>query len=47
MLVFMSCFIMQICILQLVNLPDAKLYDSTQIFRFGCSIYDLSFMDVD
>lgn len=30
--------------LQLVNLADTKLYDSTQ---FGRSIYDLSFMDVD
>jgi hypothetical protein len=33
--------------LQLVNLADTKLYDSTQFFRFGGSIYDLSFMDVD
>ena len=33
--------------LQLVNLVDTKLYDSTQFFRFGSSIYDLSFMDVD
>ena len=33
--------------LQLVNLADTKLYDSTQFFRFGRSIYDLSFMDVD
>ncbi len=33
--------------LQLVNLADTKLYDSTQIFRFGSSIYDLSFMDVE
>ncbi|KAJ7941530.1 hypothetical protein O6P43_035423 [Quillaja saponaria] len=33
--------------LQLVNLADTKLYDSTQFFRFGSSIYDLSFMDVD
>ncbi|KAH0677866.1 hypothetical protein KY285_025667 [Solanum tuberosum] len=33
--------------LQLVNLADTKLYDSTQFFRFGGSIYDLSFLDVD
>lgn len=33
--------------LQLMNLADTKLYDSTQFFRFGGSIYDLSFMDVD
>ena len=33
--------------LQLVNLADTKLYDSTQFFRFGGSIYDFSFMDVD
>ena len=35
--------------LQLVNLADTKLYeyDSTQFFRFGSSIYGLSFMDVD
>ncbi|PHU21329.1 hypothetical protein BC332_06436 [Capsicum chinense] len=33
--------------LQLVNLADTKLYDSTQFFRFSGSIYDLSFMDVD
>ena len=33
--------------LQLANLADTKLYDSTQFFRFGSSIYDLSFMDVD
>ena len=33
--------------LQLVNLADTKLYDSTPFFRFGSSIYDLSFMDVD
>ncbi|CAD5336140.1 unnamed protein product (chloroplast) [Arabidopsis thaliana] len=33
--------------LQLVNLADTKLYDSTQFFRFGSSIYDFSFMDVD
>ncbi|KAG5586442.1 hypothetical protein H5410_046876 [Solanum commersonii] len=33
--------------LQLVNLADTKLNDSTQFFRFGGSIYDLSFMDVD
>lgn len=33
--------------LQLVNLADTKLYDSTAFFRFGSSIYDLSFMDVD
>ncbi|KAD6795826.1 hypothetical protein E3N88_06722 [Mikania micrantha] len=26
---------------------DTKQYDSTQFFRFGGSIYDLSFMDVD
>lgn len=30
-----------------MNLADTKLYDSTQFFRFGGSIYDLSFMDVD
>ncbi|KAJ7941178.1 hypothetical protein O6P43_035772 [Quillaja saponaria] len=29
------------------ELSDTKLYDSTQFFRFGSSIYDLSFMDVD
>lgn len=33
--------------LQLVNLADTKLYDSTRFFRFGSSIYDLSFVDVD
>ena len=33
--------------LQLVNLADTKLYDSTQFFRFGSSIYDFLFMDVD
>ena len=35
--------------LQLVNLADTKLYDndSTQFFRFGSSIYDFAFMDVD
>ncbi|KAK9081056.1 hypothetical protein Scep_031051 [Stephania cephalantha] len=33
--------------LQLVNLADTKVYDSTQFCRFGSSIYDLSFMDVD
>jgi hypothetical protein len=36
--------------LQLVNFADTKLYDSTPFFRFGSSIYDLSFlsfMDVD
>ncbi|PHT98342.1 hypothetical protein BC332_32742 [Capsicum chinense] len=33
--------------LQLVNLADTKLYDSTQFFEFGGSIYDLSFMDID
>lgn len=33
--------------LQLVNLAETKLYDSTQFFRFGSSIYDLAFMDVD
>ena len=33
--------------LQLVNLAGTKLYDSTQFFRFGSSIYDFSFMDVD
>lgn len=33
--------------LQLVNLADTKLYDSTQFFRFGSSIDDFSFMDVD
>uniref|UniRef100_A0A6N2L9E4 Uncharacterized protein ycf68 n=1 Tax=Salix viminalis TaxID=40686 RepID=A0A6N2L9E4_SALVM len=33
--------------LQLVSLVGTKLYDSTPIFRFGSSIYDLSFMDVD
>ncbi|KAL5697093.1 hypothetical protein ACHQM5_031039 [Ranunculus cassubicifolius] len=33
--------------LQLVNLADTKVYDSTQFFRFGSWIYDLSFMDVD
>lgn len=32
--------------LQLANLADTKLYDSTQFFRFGSSIYDFSFMDV-
>lgn len=31
----------------LVNLADTKLYDSTQFFRLGGSIYDFSFMDVD
>ncbi|KAD7477218.1 hypothetical protein E3N88_00354 [Mikania micrantha] len=36
----------QVAYLQLVNLADTKLYDSTQFFRFGGSIYDLSFMDV-
>ena len=30
-----------------MNLADTKLYDSTKFFRFGGSIYDLSFMDVD
>lgn len=25
----------------------SRYYDSTQFFRFGSSIYDLSFMDVD
>lgn len=33
--------------LQLVSLADTKLYDSTQFFRFGSSIYNFSFMDVD
>ncbi|EPS74525.1 hypothetical protein M569_00242, partial [Genlisea aurea] len=33
--------------LQLMNLADTKLYHSTQFFRFGGSIYDFSFMDVD
>ncbi|KAA0031756.1 hypothetical protein E6C27_scaffold506G00200 [Cucumis melo var. makuwa] len=33
--------------LQLVNLANTKLYDNTPFFRFGSSIYDLSFMDVD
>lgn len=33
--------------LQLVTLADAKVYDSTQFCRFGSSIYDFSFMDVD
>ena len=33
--------------LQLVNLADTKLYDSTQFFLFGSSIYYFSFMDVD
>lgn len=35
--------------LQLVNLADRKLYDnnSTQFIRFGSSIYDFSFMDMD
>ncbi|KAF3617979.1 hypothetical protein FXO37_34414 [Capsicum annuum] len=33
--------------LQLLNLADTKLCNSTQFFRFGGSIYDLSFMDVD
>ncbi|KVI03573.1 hypothetical protein Ccrd_018134, partial [Cynara cardunculus var. scolymus] len=33
--------------LQLVNLADTKLYGSTQFFRFGGSIYDLLFMDID
>ncbi|KAK8519704.1 hypothetical protein V6N12_030068 [Hibiscus sabdariffa] len=33
--------------LQLVNLAETKLYDSTQFFRFGSSIYDLSFMNFD
>ena len=33
--------------LQLVNLADTKLYDSTPFFRFGSSIYDFAFMDVD
>ena len=28
--------------LQLVNIADTKLYDSTQFFKFGLSIYDLS-----
>ncbi|KAL4361482.1 hypothetical protein GQ457_04G021990 [Hibiscus cannabinus] len=31
--------------LQVVNLAQTKLYGSTQFFRFGSSIYDLSFMD--
>lgn len=30
-----------------MNLAGTKLYDSTQFFRFGSSIYDFSFMDVD
>ena len=30
-----------------MNLADTKLYDSTQFFRFGRSIYDFKFMDVD
>ncbi|KAL5696872.1 hypothetical protein ACHQM5_031275 [Ranunculus cassubicifolius] len=29
------------------ELGDTKVYDSTQFFRFGSWIYDLSFMDVD
>ena len=29
------------------SLADTKVYDSTKFFRFGSSIYDLSFMDVD
>ncbi|KAL0644521.1 hypothetical protein Bca4012_042811 [Brassica carinata] len=33
--------------LQLVNLVDTKLYDSTQFFHFGSSIYYFSFMDID
>ncbi|KAL5696845.1 hypothetical protein ACHQM5_003915 [Ranunculus cassubicifolius] len=33
--------------LQLVNLADTKVYDSTQFSRFGSWIYDFSFMDVD
>jgi hypothetical protein len=33
--------------LQLVSLVGTKLYDSTQFFRFGSLIYDLSFIDVD
>jgi len=33
--------------LQLASLVGTKLYDSTQFFWFGSSIYDLSFMDVD
>ena len=30
-----------------MNLAGTKLYDSTPFFRFGSSIYDLSFMDYD
>ena len=33
--------------LQLVNLADTKLYDSTEFCQFGSSIYDFTFMDVD
>ncbi|GAV76036.1 LOW QUALITY PROTEIN: hypothetical protein CFOL_v3_19511, partial [Cephalotus follicularis] len=33
--------------LQLMNLADTKLYNSTQFFRFGSLIYDLSFIDID
>ncbi|PIA28999.1 hypothetical protein AQUCO_06400050v1 [Aquilegia coerulea] len=30
-----------------MNFVDTNVYNSTQFFRFGSSIYDLSFMDVD
>ncbi|KAF3638249.1 Vacuolar protein sorting-associated protein-like protein [Capsicum annuum] len=42
-----GCQRFEFAYLQLVNLADTKLYDSTQFFQFGGSIYDLSFMDVD
>ncbi|KAL4651873.1 hypothetical protein ACB092_01G192500 [Castanea dentata] len=41
------CQRLKFAYLQLVNLADTKLYDSTQFFRFGSSIYDFSFIDVD
>ena len=44
---FGGCQRFESAYLQLMNLANTQLYDSTQFFRFGSSIYDFSFMDVD
>lgn len=39
-----GCYWFESAYPQLVNLAEAKLYDSTQFFQYNCLIYDLSFL---
>ena len=39
-----GCYWFEFAYPQLVNLVEAKLYDSTQFFQYSSLIYDLSFL---